>query len=192
MASSTSFSCFGLNERLIALRPSWCYKDPNFFAKQSVNLKLMCLASGFENSIQRERFSFRNGIIQCNALEVEKTSSFSVGKKFELEDVIESQQFDRENLNAIFEVAREMEKIEKNSPGSQILKGYLMATLFYEPSTRTRLSFESAMKRLGGEVLTTENAREFSSAAKGETLEGDYLYFVYCKFFSFASSLSHL
>ncbi|EFJ11648.1 hypothetical protein SELMODRAFT_235243 [Selaginella moellendorffii] len=52
-----------------------------------------------------------------------------------------------------------------------MLKGYLMATLFYEPSTRTRLSFESAMKRLGGEVLTTENAREFSSAAKGETLE---------------------
>ncbi|CAD6247191.1 unnamed protein product [Miscanthus lutarioriparius] len=46
-----------------------------------------------------------------------------------------------------------------------------MATLFYEPSTRTRLSFEAAMRRLGGEVLTTENAREFSSAAKGETLE---------------------
>ncbi|KAL2473066.1 Aspartate carbamoyltransferase [Forsythia ovata] len=64
-----------------------------------------------------------------------------------------------------------MEKIEKNSTGSRMLKGYLMATLFYEPSTRTRLSFESAMKRLGGEVLTTENAREFSSAAKGETLE---------------------
>jgi aspartate carbamoyltransferase catalytic subunit len=53
-----------------------------------------------------------------------------------------------------------------------MLKGYLMATLFYEPSTRTRLSFESAMKRLGGDVLTTENAREFSSASKGETLEG--------------------
>jgi aspartate carbamoyltransferase catalytic subunit len=50
-----------------------------------------------------------------------------------------------------------------------------MATLFYEPSTRTRLSFECAMRRLGGEVLTTENAREFSSAAKGETLEGDRL-----------------
>nr|GMC52815.1 aspartate carbamoyltransferase 2, chloroplastic-like [Ipomoea batatas] len=64
-----------------------------------------------------------------------------------------------------------MENVEKGSPGSQMLKGYLMATLFYEPSTRTRLSFESAMKRLGGEVLTTENAREFSSTAKGETLE---------------------
>lgn len=96
----------------------------------------------------------------------------SCAGKFQLDDVIESQQFDTDILNGIFEVAFEMEKIEKNSPGSNILKGYLMATLFYEPSTRTRLSFESAMKRLGGEVLTTENAREFSSAAKGETLEG--------------------
>jgi aspartate carbamoyltransferase catalytic subunit len=77
-------------------------------------------------------------------------------------------------LNGIFEVAQEMEAIERDvtSPGSNMLKGYLMATLFYEPSTRTRLSFESSMKRLGGVVLTTENAREFSSAAKGETLEG--------------------
>ena len=46
-----------------------------------------------------------------------------------------------------------------------------MASLFYEPSTRTRLSFESAMIRLGGDVISTENAKEFSSAAKGETLE---------------------
>ncbi|KAG1364104.1 putative Aspartate carbamoyltransferase 2, chloroplastic, partial [Cocos nucifera] len=89
----------------------------------------------------------------------------------QLDDIIESQQFDRDILNDIFEVALEMEKIEKNSSRRKILRGYLMATLFYEPSTRTRLSFESAMKRLGGEVLTTENAREFSSAAKGETLE---------------------
>ncbi|XP_047341776.1 aspartate carbamoyltransferase, chloroplastic-like [Impatiens glandulifera] len=109
---------------------------------------------------------------RCSALEVNKNNnSILAGNKFHLEDVIEAQQFDRDTLSAIFEVAKEMEKIEKNSSGSQILKGYLMATLFYEPSTRTRLSFESAMKRLGGEVLTTENAREFSSAAKGETLE---------------------
>ncbi|XP_022716857.1 aspartate carbamoyltransferase 1, chloroplastic isoform X3 [Durio zibethinus] len=109
--------------------------------------------------------------MQCCALEIEDVPTFTRGKKFQLDDVIEAQQFDRDTLSAIFEVAREMENIEKKSPGSQILKGYLMATLFYEPSTRTRLSFESAMKRLGGEVLTTENAREFSSAAKGETLE---------------------
>ncbi|MQL89664.1 hypothetical protein Taro_022254 [Colocasia esculenta] len=108
---------------------------------------------------------------QCSSIGLEKSSSLSTGKSFQLDDVIEAQQFDRDILTDIFEVAREMEMIEKNSSGSKMLRGYLMATLFYEPSTRTRLSFESAMKRLGGEVLTTENAREFSSAAKGETLE---------------------
>ena len=51
------------------------------------------------------------------------------------------------------------------------LGGRILATLFYEPSTRTRLSFESAMLRLGGNVISTENAREFSSAIKGETVE---------------------
>src|SRR5579871_104087 len=51
------------------------------------------------------------------------------------------------------------------------LQGRVMAALFYEPSTRTRLSFEAAMLRLGGRTMGTDNAREFSSAAKGETLE---------------------
>src|SRR5437868_5701876 len=51
------------------------------------------------------------------------------------------------------------------------LQGRVLAALFYEPSTRTRLSFESAMLRLGGRTMGTDNAREFSSAAKGETLE---------------------
>ena len=51
------------------------------------------------------------------------------------------------------------------------LSGQVMAALFYEPSTRTRLSFEAAMMRLGGWTMGTDNAREFSSTAKGETLE---------------------
>lgn len=84
--------------------------------------------------------------------------------------VIEAQQFDRDILNEIFSVTKEMEEVV-SLYGSNILNRRIMATLFYEPSTRTRLSFESAMHRLGGEVITTESAREFSSAAKGETLE---------------------
>ncbi|KMZ59145.1 Aspartate carbamoyltransferase [Zostera marina] len=108
--------------------------------------------------------------LTCSIRYHQRSSLVVCRSKFDLDDVIEAQQFDRDTLGQIFEVAREMEKIEKNKE-VDILKGYLMATLFYEPSTRTRLSFESAMKRLGGEVLTTENAREFSSAAKGETLE---------------------
>jgi aspartate carbamoyltransferase catalytic subunit len=84
--------------------------------------------------------------------------------------VVEAQQFGRELLGEIFAVAQEMEQVVQHY-GSNILSRRVMATLFYEPSTRTRLSFESAMRRLGGEVITTESAQEFSSVAKGETLE---------------------
>lgn len=80
--------------------------------------------------------------------------------------IIESQQFDLKLINKIFSIADKLEKKTDNS-----LKEKIMASLFYEPSTRTRFSFESAMLRLGGGVITTENAKEFSSAAKGETLE---------------------
>ena len=84
--------------------------------------------------------------------------------------VLEAQQFSRDVMDKIFGVTREMENVVSRY-GSNILNRRIMATLFYEPSTRTRLSFEAAMYRLGGEVITTESAREFSSAAKGETLE---------------------
>jgi aspartate carbamoyltransferase catalytic subunit len=80
--------------------------------------------------------------------------------------VLDSRQFSRSDLEDLFVEASRMEE----HPGTP-LSGKLLATLFYEPSTRTRLSFEAAMMRLGGNVLTTENAREFSSAIKGETVE---------------------
>ena len=94
--------------------------------------------------------------------------------------VIEAQQFGREALDAVFATAAEMEALvarQRRAPlgsagaSSSLLAGRVMATLFYEPSTRTRLSFEAAMARLGGSVLSTESAGEYSSAAKGETLE---------------------
>ncbi len=86
-----------------------------------------------------------------------------------LRHILESQQFDRSRLDELFVTAREMEVVARST--AKPLSGKLIATLFYEPSTRTRLSFEAAMHRLGGRVISTENAREFSSVAKGETLE---------------------
>ena len=81
-----------------------------------------------------------------------------------LRHIVEAQQFDRELMARIFQVAREMEQVVQHY-GSNLLNRRVMATLFYEPCTRTRLSFESAMRRLGGDVITTESAQEFSSAA---------------------------
>jgi aspartate carbamoyltransferase catalytic subunit len=60
---------------------------------------------------------------------------------------------------------------ERADPEGEPLRGRLLATLFYEPSTRTRFSFEAAMYRLGGQVLSAQDAARASSAAKGESLE---------------------
>ncbi|PLT27491.1 aspartate carbamoyltransferase [Peribacillus deserti] len=84
--------------------------------------------------------------------------------------VIGAKQYDRQTLEDIYETADRMEKVVKNG-GSDIYSNKIMTTLFFEPSTRTRLSFESAISRLGGKVIGTENAGQFSSATKGETLE---------------------
>lgn len=82
-----------------------------------------------------------------------------------LKHLIESQQLDVKTIFTIFRKADEL----RNSVVKP-LSGKILATLFYEPSTRTRLSFESAMLKLGGNVISTENAKEFSSAIKGESL----------------------
>ena len=86
-----------------------------------------------------------------------------------LRHVIESQQFSRSLLEELFLRSDEIKREPHHFIGR--LAGQVMAALFYEPSTRTRLSFEAAMLRLGGSTMGTDNAREFSSAAKGETLE---------------------
>lgn len=85
-----------------------------------------------------------------------------------LRHVISASQFDKKTIQHIFTFA---DNVQIKNTYSAYLKGKIMATLFYEPSTRTRLSFESSMLRLGGGVISTESAAEFSSAAKGETLE---------------------
>ncbi|TMD65451.1 MAG: aspartate carbamoyltransferase [Chloroflexi bacterium] len=73
---------------------------------------------------------------------------------------------DRALIERLLQSAAVFERI---APDNR-LRGRLLATLFYEPSTRTRFSFEAAMHRLGGQVLSAENAGTDSSAAKGESL----------------------
>ena len=88
-----------------------------------------------------------------------------------LNHIIKAQQFDIDILSEIFKSASKIKTDLERGKKINKLKGKILATVFYEPSTRTRLSFESAMIRMGGSVITTENAKEFSSAAKGENIE---------------------
>lgn len=84
-------------------------------------------------------------------------------------NVVTAEQFSKNELDEIFDLARKI----KNNPKkySNKLKGKIVAVMFYEPSTRTRLSFETAILKLGGQVIGTENASANSSSKKGETIE---------------------
>jgi len=82
-------------------------------------------------------------------------------------DIISIKDFNREEIDYILKIASKMEPIAKT--GSEMLKGKILATLFFEPSTRTRLSFESAMHRLGGSTIGFAEAK-IASVKKGENL----------------------
>jgi aspartate carbamoyltransferase len=84
-------------------------------------------------------------------------------------DILDGEQFTREEIDHIMAVADEFGRQLQDKPGLDLMRGYILATLFFEPSTRTRLSFETAMHRLGGNVIGFSSA-ESSSTAKGETL----------------------
>ena len=87
-----------------------------------------------------------------------------------LSHVVESQQFTVPLLMELFDRTRRMERVAARG-GTLDYQGRIMASLFYRPSTRTRFSFEAAMYRLGGRVLSTEQAGYFSSEVEGEQLE---------------------
>jgi aspartate carbamoyltransferase catalytic subunit len=93
----------------------------------------------------------------CSGVEVE----------FKGRDIISIKEFSRKEIDFIFKMAKSMEALAVK--GSDMLKGKILATLFYEASTRTRLSFESAMHRLGGSTIGFAEA-EIASVRKGENL----------------------
>lgn len=90
-----------------------------------------------------------------------------------MKHILSARQFDQAELEEVFERTdhiRNEQAINKRELAQRHL-GEVVATVFYEPSTRTRLSHEAAAARVGASYISTENAGEFSSAIKGETLE---------------------
>jgi aspartate carbamoyltransferase len=84
-------------------------------------------------------------------------------------DILSVKQFSRPNIEYVFGVAKEMEEMVRRVGSFDLLKGKILASLFYEPSTRTSSSFTSAMERLGGSVIPINEVR-YSSVSKGESL----------------------
>ncbi len=89
--------------------------------------------------------------------------------EFPHKDIIDPDQFSKKDLETILNTTEYIIELQKHKKINKILEDYLMASLFFESSTRTRLSFETAMLRLGGKVITTVGF-QFSSISKGETL----------------------
>ena len=91
-------------------------------------------------------------------------------KKLPFKDILHTKQFSRDDLDLIFSTSKEMEKYLTWEKTDEPLKWKILASMFYEPSTRTRLSHESAMLRLWWKVLTVSDSTA-TSLSKWETLE---------------------
>ena len=87
--------------------------------------------------------------------------------EFKGRDIVSIEDFSQQEINHILEVTKTMEPLAK--AGSDMLKGKILATLFFEPSTRTRLSFETAMLKLGGSYIGFAEP-DIASVRKGENL----------------------
>lgn len=90
-------------------------------------------------------------------------------KIFNLKNIISIKDFEREDVDYILEEASKLEDIAKSREVSEELKGKILGLMFFEPSTRTKMSFETAMKRLGGDGIGFENSGS-SSVSKGESI----------------------
>ena len=87
---------------------------------------------------------------------------------FKRQNILSVDQFNREHLHLLFTVAQEMRAGVEKHGVLDVLKGKVLCTLFYEPSTRTSASFDAAMQRLGGRTVPI--ATSYSSTVKGESL----------------------
>lgn len=91
--------------------------------------------------------------------------------RFQGENILSTKQFDEKSLIELFRITQVMENILNGGKVSNLASGKILATLFFEPSTRTRFSFETAMNRLGGRVISNSDMLKTSSTVKMESLE---------------------
>ncbi|MCE9548935.1 aspartate carbamoyltransferase [Candidatus Nomurabacteria bacterium] len=88
-----------------------------------------------------------------------------------MKNILSANQFNKEEIEKILASASKMEDAVNRGVINEVLKNKIIACIFFEPSTRTRLSFETAALKLGAKVISAENAMENTSTYKGETIE---------------------
>jgi aspartate carbamoyltransferase catalytic subunit len=103
-------------------------------------------------------------------LEQSERSFFCEDDQFKSRHVLSTSPFSRAELERILQLADDYRSALDRGERLRVMDGKILATMFYEPSTRTRLSFEAAMHRLGGSVISTADGNQSSSAVKGETI----------------------
>jgi len=111
-----------------------------------------------------------NPIFNLDALEAARNNGEYHGNGLTGKDILSVDQFDVERLRYVFARANEMSAMVQRVHGVDLLRGYVLGCLFYEPSTRTSSSFISAMERLGGSVIPITQGVQYSSVSKGESL----------------------
>jgi aspartate carbamoyltransferase catalytic subunit len=96
----------------------------------------------------------------------------TIAGKFQGKHIISVDQFQRDDLDIIFNASKSIRKRLRNHDRglTELCAGKVMASLFFEASTRTDMSFQAAMRRLGGDVIAASNGVQFSSVYKGENL----------------------
>src|SRR5258708_21689406 len=109
------------------------------------------------------------------------TSLQTINLQFKGKDIISLDQFSPKDITILFTHTKTMREIGFNARPSSILEGNIITLIFYEPSSRTFGSFSAAVKQLGGQTIEIQNPQQFSSVAKGETLEDNIRVFeAYC------------
>src|SRR5438034_2959871 len=104
-------------------------------------------------------------------IQVIDNDSRMINGNFKGKDIVSLGQFSAEDFRVLFTLTNSMKQIVINNEPSDLLAGYLVSLLFFEPSSRTFGSFAAAVKRLGGQTIEIQNPETVSSVAKGESFE---------------------
>jgi len=114
--------------------------------------------------MQHATFRSLDGRVDTSALPM-------IGGNFKGKDIVSFDQFGAEDLSQLFALTDTMKRIAVNHEPAQLLAGFIVALLFFEPSSRTFGSFVAAVKRLGGQTIEIQNPERVSSVSKGESFE---------------------